>query len=294
MAHPRPQPDRGYPAATGTGLPPDALERAGALLMAAGFLAALVAGTVGLVQDAPVTVVLAVVTLVGYGVAGWMLVTMGERSLQAAATVAALSVLFTFGLLGGEVARFVAGSFGNLIFFPLLVLLLAYAGGAIVGHAMARHVQRMDWTVRGGDQASFLLHAAAAPTVWAVFAAAHMAGPQLDAAAVALAIAAGGFVALVASAGGRLVRLGCHPRYVLGASVVTLTANAWYLLEFSGLGLRLGRDLSGAQWIALLGMLLAAFPVTFSAVALYDAELEARARAEEGDDADLDRTRWMA
>lgn len=275
---------------------PHLLERAGTLLMAAGFLAALVAGTVGLFTGNPAAVVLAVVTLIGYGVAGWMLVALGDRGLETAAAVATLSVLLTLFLVGGETARTVGSAFGDLVFFPLLALLLAYAGGAIVGHALAGRVERMPWTVRGGDHASFLLHAAAAPTVWAVFAAVHGAGALLDPAAAALAVAAAGLVALAASAGGRLVRLGAHPRWPLAAGALTLVVNAWVVLELHGLGMRLGRDLGAGQWIALLGMLLAAFPVTFAAVALYDVELRRGADGDAGTEAgggDLDRTRPM-
>lgn len=255
------------------GIPEEDLERAGTLLMVAGFLAALVAGTVGLVHlGDPVTVILAVGTLVGYGVAGWMLVALGERGLKTAALLAVVFSLFTFGLLGGQV-REVIGSFGNLVFFPLLVLLLAYAGGSIIGYALASSLERIEWTIRGSDQTNVLLHAAAAPTVWAVFVTLESVGPRISGVAASLAIAVAGTVAISAAAGGRLVQYGVHPRYPLAASVLTLGVNAWYLLEFAGLERQISGVLTGSQWIALLGMLLAVFPVAFSAVALYEVEL---------------------
>lgn len=263
-------------------VPDDDLERAGTLLMVAGFLAALVAGSVGLLAlGNPVTVILAVGTLVGYGVAGWMLIAIGERALRTAALLAVVFSLFTFGLLGGEVREVIGSAFGNLILFPLIILLLSYAAGSIIGFALSSELERIEWTIRGSDQSNVLLHMAAAPTVWAVFVTVHAAGPQLPAVAASLAIAVAGTVAIVASAGGRLVQHGIHPRYVLAASVLTLGVNAWYLLEFANLEAQIPGTLSASQWIALLGMLLAVFPVAFSAVALYDADIRPEAPADE-------------
>lgn len=252
----------------------EALERAGSLLLIAGFLAALVAGSAGLAAGDPVTVILAVLVLVGYGVAGWMLVALGERSLQTAALLAVVFSLFTFGLLGGLPQEYLSGPFGHLVFFPLLVLLLSYAGGAIIGYALTDELERLEWAVRGSGKANLLLHAAAAPTIWGVFVTIDSLGGPLPQVAVSLAIAVAGTVATAAAAGGRLIKAGVHPRYTLAAGVLVLGVNAWYLLEFTNLGARVQGGLTGAQWVALLGMLLAAFPVAYSAVALYDVEME--------------------
>lgn len=265
---------------------PDALERAGSLLMAAGFIAAVVAGVHGLADDAAGTVIFAVVTLIGYGIAGWMLVALGERSLPVAAPVAVLASLLAFALLGGPVAGSAQDPSLNLVFFPLLVLLLAYAAGAIIAHALARSVERTTYAVRGADQAGFLLHAAAAPTVWALFIMVEAVGPGVAGGALSLAVAGTGLVAIAASTGGHLVESAGHPRYVLAAGAAALAANAYFLVEFTRIGTELGVGTTGARFVALVGMLLAAFPVTFAAVAYYEAELERGA--------DVERTRPIA
>lgn len=256
----------------------EALDRAGQYLMGAGFLSALVAGAFGLNANDPLVVLLAVALVIVYAIAGWMLIGVGEAALEPAATLALVGALFTFWLLGGPVASF-AGSFGQVVVFPLILLLLAFAGGGVLSAAMARTVEIAPAEVRGRDTAAFLLHAAAAPAIWGAFLILQIPDARLTSLGAAFAIGAAGFAALAAATGGRLLRLGCHPRYALAASILILGTNAWYLVEFSAIMAEFAADVGPARGIALIGLLLAAFPVAFSAVALYEVETASRGRA---------------
>lgn len=243
--------------------------------MAAGFVVAFAAAGHGLAEDAPGLVVLAVVSVIGYSVAGWLLVALGDRALQGAGWTAAGATFLGLGLLSVLAADAAGGRFGNRILYPALASGLALGAGTLAGVGLARTGGRVEWTVRGSDQANLLLHLAAVPALWSAFLVVDAAGPTTLVGSATLVLAAG-VAAAVAAAGGRAVQLGAHPRYGLWASVLLLASHAWILVEASGL------PATGARWTALLGMLLAAFPVAFSAVALYD--VEAR-------DDDLDRTR---
>lgn len=249
------------------------LARSGKYLMAAGFLSALVAGAYGLNANDLVVVFLAVGTALGYAVAGWLLVGAGEAGLEPAAAVAVVASLFTFWLLGGPVAAF-AGGFGQFVLFPLITLLLAFAGGGVLSAALARTVEMEPAEVRGRDTAAFLLHGAAAPPIWGAFLITNVAELGISPFGAAFAIGAAGFAAIVAATGGRLVAAGCHPRYALAAAILVLGANAWYLVEFSVVVAEFGTGAGGpGRALALVGVLTAVFPVAFSAVAWYQMDL---------------------
>lgn len=250
----------------------NALDRPGKYLMGAGFLSALVAGAYGLQANDALVVLLAVGTVVGYAIAGWLLIGIGEGALEPAAAVALVSALFTFWLLGGPVAGF-AGEFGQFVLFPLILLLLTFAGGGVLSSALARTVETRPTEVRGEGTAAYLLHAAAAPAIWGAFILTGIPEGPLSTVGAAYAIGAAGFAAMGASAGGRLVDRGSHPRYGLAASILVLGTNAWYLVEFSVLAGQPGIDVGPGRIVALVGLLLSAFPVAFNSVALYQVEV---------------------
>lgn len=200
--------------------------------------------------------------------------------------MALVATLFTFWLLGGRVASF-AGAFGQFLLFPLILLLLVFAGGGVLSAALVRTLRMESTDLPGRDTAAFLLHAAAAPPIWGAFIITQVPGIGISAFGAAFAIGAAGVAALIGATGGRLVSAGCHPRYTLAAGIIVLGANAWYLIEFSVVTGELGSSMGGpGQVLALIGLLVAAFPVAFSTVAWYQLELHPAARTEPSGPAD--------
>lgn len=260
------------------------LEQAATLLMVAGFVSALLAGGHALGRGGPLSVIAAVVTVVLVGVAGWLVVAVGDRSLPAAATLAVLGSLAGFALLAGP-ALVLEGGFLGVIVLPALVLLSAFAAGEILGFALAGSLAEIPWRVRGGPQARLLLLAAAVPTVWTVFLAFDAARPAVPVSRAGAALALGGLGALLAVAAGRLIDRGGHPRHALLGALGPLGIDAAFVVQLTG-PTPAGAGLPAAAWAALAGLLLAAFPVAYTAVAYYDLHLAA--------DDDLDRTRPLA
>lgn len=254
------------------------LDRAAMLLMAAGSAATLWVGVDALARDAGPTVIAAVLLAILLGIAGWLVVTLGRRALGVAAALAGLGSLAVTVLLGRVAAGWAVPGVAAWLVAPGLVLLLALAVGRIGAGAWLRDAPTVPWSIRGADEASLLLHLAAAPAVWT--GAAVVASPLARPGAAGMALALAGAAGVAAVTAGRIVERGGHPRGVLLASAAVLAVEAWFLLALEGAAVAAGR------WIALSGMLAVAYPLAFAAVAWVDVKLV--------EEEDLERTRLLS
>src|SRR5438067_7949053 len=113
------------------------LSNAGSLLMAAGFIAAFTGGMYGLAHTEPGLVVLSVLLLIGYGVVGYLLMTRGAVHFQFVLPASAVLVLFTLFVLRTDKGDFLdSGLSSDMVLYPTLALLLSFAGGALLTHAI--------------------------------------------------------------------------------------------------------------------------------------------------------------
>lgn len=235
------------------------LPNAGALLMAAGGLAALIGGVAGLARQDPTMVLLSVALLVGYGVVGYLLTSRGRAYFHFALPGAAVLVLLTLFLL-----RIVPLDEGGSYFLnPALMLLLSFAGGALLTYAIEEGTDRVQWPSKVGAL-NPLLHLAAYAPVWNAFVLLEIspgAGPWLR--VVVLAVSSAAAIGCVVA--GYAASRRNHPVITLVGAGAGFVVNAWYLIEF--MTTRVSGDSAFGQMNALVGLVLTALPIAIATVA---------------------------
>ncbi len=267
---------------------PRSLSAAGNALIAAGFVAAAVGGLYGLARFAPGMVVLSVLLVIGYSVAGYLLLSRREPAFRPAAGLAAVLVLATLWVFRPDVARFLDPQFAYFLAFPALAYLLAYAAAHLAGYALARRNTRVLWPPRGTEAVLPLLLASAAAPVLSAFLLLHdLRATGADDASAVLIVGGALLAAATTMLGGVASSVRRHPKFTLVGAAAGFGASVIFLFQFAGRG-RTGVafDYGGVpeipyvgQVYALAGMLLAGFPLAMSVVAWVELEAAKREHA---------------
>lgn len=238
------------------------LSNAGGLLMVAGGLAALTGGLYGIGTQKPGLVVLSVLLLIGYGVVGYLLVSRGARHFNLALPGAAVLVLATLALF----RQTPAGDYGGrLVLDPALTLVLAFAGGALLTHALEEAMDRVEWPTRPPRNAGTLLFLAAYAPVWNAFVLVEWMRRPATWLAV-LVIGASVAAAIACIVGGHAANRRRHPAVTLAGAVAGFLACVLYLFQFMLGGGDTDLALFG-QLNALLGLVLTGLPIAIATVA---------------------------
>lgn len=242
------------------------LSNAGGLLMAAGGIAAFTGGTYGLAQTHPGLVVLSVLLLMGYGVVGYLLMIRGRAFFQYVLPAVALLILATVYVFQAQMPRLRDDEAMRFVLQPVLALLLSFAGGALLTHAIEELTPRAAWPGKTGPTLNALLHVAAYSPLWNAFTLVALLGPRADTLLSMAVISASVAVAVACVVGGYAASRGNHPGFtVLGAGLGFL-ASVMYLFQFMLGG---GDPEVGffGQFNALLGLILTGLPMAIGTVA---------------------------
>lgn len=253
-----PLPARGAMAETQDRL----LTNAGGLLMLAGGIATLTGGLYGLATQKPGIVVLSVLLLIGYGVVGYLLVSRGARHFNLVLPGSAVLVLATLYLFHAAPTE----EFGGPLFLhPALALVLAFAGGALLTHAMEETMDRVAWPTKPPASVGTLLLVAAYAPVWNAFVLLEwMRSPT--AWASVLVIGASVAASLACIVGGHAANRRRHPAITLAGAAAGFLASVLFLFQFMlGGG---NEDLAFfGELNALLGLVLTGLPIAIATVA---------------------------
>lgn len=238
------------------------LTNAGGLLMLAGGLAALTGGLYGLGEQDPAIVVLSVVLLIGYGIVGYLLVSRGARHFGFALPGAAVLVLATL-LLFRETPTEAFG--GQFFLDPAVTLVLAFAGGALLTHALEDAQDRVDWPTKPPKSVGTLLFVAAYAPVWNAFVLLEWLRTP-SAWMRVLVIGASVAVSIACILGGHAANRRSHPAITLMGAAAGFVACVAYLFQFMlGGG---NRDMAAFGEVnALLGLILTGLPIAIATVA---------------------------
>jgi len=240
------------------------LPNAGGLLLAAGGIAAFIGGMSGLSSQSPWLVVLSVMLLMGFGVVGYLLMSRGEAYFSYALPGAAVLAVLTLLLFQASVSRLLDETTTRLILEPALALLLSFAAGALVTHAVEVSTPRVRWPGRGAPSLNPTLHIAAAGPIWGAFILLLVLGEKTPffrmllvggAVVVAIALVVGAYASTRHS----------HPRVTLLGAALGFLASAALLFQFM-LGVQRDATLFG-ELVALCGLVLTGLAAAISVVA---------------------------
>ena len=241
--------------------PDKLLTNAGGLLMAAGGLAALSGGLFGLGRQSPGLVVLSVLLLIGYGIVGYLLVSRGARHFALALPLAALLVLATLYLFQQVETR----DFGGQYFLdPAVTLVLAFAGGALLTHALEEATDRVEWPGKVPQSIGTLLFISAYAPIWNAFVLLDLirAGTGLRVIVLGVSVA----VAIGCIVGGHAASRRSHPAITLAGAGAGFLASVYYLFNFMRASSTSGA-VSFGELNALLGLILTGLPIAIATVA---------------------------
>lgn len=255
------------------------LPNAGALLMAAGGLAAITGGVAGLSRQDPTLVLVSIALLVGYGVVGYLLTSRGRTYFHYALPGAAVLVLATLFLMR-EVAQTMSGEY---FLQPALTLVLAFAGGALLTHAIEEATDRVQWPGKAGAL-NALLHFAAYAPVWNAFILLDLApnaGPWTRVFVLGLSAAA----AIACVVGGYAASRKSHPAITLAGAGAGFLASSLYLVEF--MSTRQTGTAAFGEMNALLGLVLTALPIAVATVAWIQLRTTEEPENVQGEEADI-------
>lgn len=242
------------------------LSNAGGLLVAAGFIAAFTGGIYGLGATRPGLVVLSVLLLMGYSVVGYLLINKGEAYYRQALPIAAGLVFATLLLFRNDMTGFLDDEFAHFFLYPGLTLVLAYAGGALVTHALEANGERTTWPGKRNMSLNVVLHVAAFAPVWSAFTLLYLLGPSASPLLRVGILVASVCVAIGCVAGGYASVRSGHPSVTVLGAGLGFAASVFYLFQFMlGGGQRDVADFG--QFVSLLGLLLTAFPTAIGTVA---------------------------
>lgn len=242
------------------------LSNAGGLLMAAGGIAAFTGGSYGLAQTQPGLVVLSVILLMGYGVVGYLLMIRGRDFFQYALPAVALLILATIYVFQAQMPGIEDEEAMRFVLQPTLALLLAFAGGALLTHAVEELTPRAPWPGKAGPTLNGLLHVAAYSPLWNAFTLVALLGPLASTLTSVSIVGASVAVAVACVVGGYAASRRSHPAFTVLGAGLGFAAGVLYLFQFM-LG---GGDPElrfFGQFNALLGLILTGLPMAIGAVA---------------------------
>lgn len=242
------------------------LSNAGGLLMAAGGIAAFTGGTYGLARTEPGLVVVSVLLLMGYGVVGYLLMIRGRQFYQAILPAVALLVLATIYVFQAQMPAVQDEGESRFFLQPALALLLAFAGGALLTHAVEEATPRAPWPGKAGPTLNALLHVSAYAPIWNAFLLVALLGasgaPLFSVSVIGASVA----VAVACVVGGYAASRRSHPAFTVLGAALGFLASVLYLFQFM-LG---GGDpelRTFGQFNSLLGLLLTGLPMAIGTVA---------------------------
>lgn len=243
------------------------LSNAGGLLIAAGAVAAFVGGSHGLATQSPGVILTSIVLLMGFGVVGYLLRSQGERYFHYALPGAAVLVVTTLVLFQMEMGRLLDDDFFRFVLEPGLILLLVYAGGALLTHVVESMSPRAPWPGRSANSMNALLHVAAYAPIWCAFTLLDILGSRA-APGMSLLIVGGSVAASLACVvGGYAAARGSHPMITVVGAGAGFLASASYLFQFMLQGGPNAGTAYFGQVNALVGLILSGLPLAFGAVA---------------------------
>lgn len=243
------------------------LTNAGGLLVAAGAVAAFAGGSQGLATQSPGLILASVVLLMGFGIVGYLLMSHGERYFQYALPGAAILVVATLVLFQLQMGRSADDEFYRFVLEPALVLLLVFAGGALLTHVVEDLTLRVAWPGRGAKSLNAMLHVAAYAPVWSSFTLLEVLG-RLASPGLTLVVMAGSVLAALACVvGGHAAARGSHPAITVGGAGLGFVACGAYLFQFMLEGGPNAGTAFFGQFNALLGLILTGLPVAIGTVA---------------------------
>lgn len=262
------------------------LSNAGGLLMAAGGIAAFTGGTYGLARTQPGLVVLSVLLLMGYGVVGYLLMIRGRQFYQAVLPAVALLVLATVYLFQAQMPAIEDEDGSRFFLQPALTLLLAFAGGALLTHAVEETTPRAAWPGKAGPTLNALLHVSAYAPVWNAFILVTLLGPGASALMRVTVVGASVAVAVACVVGGYAASRRSHPAFTVVGAALGFLGSVLYLFQFM-LGGGEADMRSFGQFNSLLGLILTGLPMAIGTVAWLQvatgaAETPAEPAADEG------------
>lgn len=242
------------------------LSNAGGLLMAAGGIAAFTGGTYGLSHTRPGLVVLSVLLLMGYGVVGYLLMIRGRTFYQQILPAVALLVLATVYLFQAQMPAIADEGETRFFLQPVLALLLSFAGGALLTHAVEETTPRAPWPGRAGPTLNALLHVSAYAPVWNAFVLVALMGSAATGLFRFAVVGASVGVALACVVGGYAASRRSHPMFTVLGAGLGFAASVVYLFQFMlGGG---DPDLRAfGQFNSLLGLILTGLPMAIGTVA---------------------------
>lgn len=239
------------------------LANAGGLLLAAGCVAAFSGGMYGLATQNPWVVVLSVGLLMGYGVVGYLLLNRGRLVFNFALPAAAILVVMT--LLLFQSVRVLDEQSMRFVLEPALTLLLSYAGGAMVTHAIEQGTLPVRWPGRGAPSLNPTLHLAAIGPIWGAFTLLEILGPKTPLFRIML-VGGAVMVAIACTVGAYAATRNGHPRVTLFGSALGFLACAAFLFQFMLGVAREGATLFG-ELLALTGLVLTGLAAAIATVA---------------------------
>lgn len=239
------------------------LANAGGLLLAAGGVAAFSGGMYGLATQNPWLVVLSVGLLMGYGVVGYLLMNRGRAVFGFALPATAVLVVLT--LLLFQSVRILDDESMRYVLEPGLTLLLAFAGGALITHAIEEATPRVRWPGRGAPSLNPTLHIAAVGPIWGAFTLLDVLGPKTPAFRILL-IGGAVLVSMACVVGAYAASRNGHPRLTLAGASLGFLASAAFLFQFMLGVARDGATLFG-ELLALLGLVMTGLAAAIATVA---------------------------
>lgn len=246
------------------------LSNAGGLLIAAGALGAFVGGIYGLGAQRPGLIIWSVVLLMGYGVVGYLLMNAGDRFFHYMLPASAVLVVATLTLFQTEMRGFLDPEFSQYVLEPSMVLLLVFAGGAMLTHAVETMTDRVAWPSRGARSLNTLLHVAAFAPIWCAFTLVDMMGAASPLSSIFI-VGGSALVGIASVVGGYAASRNSHPAFTTVGAALGFLASAGYLYQFMA-----GRQdptlAPFGQFVALLGLILFALPAAIAAVAWIQVE----------------------
>lgn len=243
------------------------LSNAGALLIAAGAIAAFTGGSYGLSQTRPGLVVYSVVLLMGYGIVGYLLLNRGAEYFEYVMPGAAILVLGTLVLFQLQIGTFLQDEIFRFVLEPALTLMLAFAAGALLTHVLEETTLRVAWPGKGASSLNAMLHIAAYSPIWNAFTLLAMLGRNVSPGFSLLVVGGSVLVAIACVVGGYASARASHPMWTVLGGGLGFVASVMYLFQFM---LMPGRDLGTAffgQFNALVGLVLTGLPVAIATVA---------------------------
>lgn len=241
------------------------LSNAGVLLIAAGAIAAFAGGSYGLVEQSAGLVILCVLLLMGYGVVGYLLMNRGARDFHFVMPATGVLVVATLLLFQVGMEDILGDGFLQYVLKPALVLLLAFAAGALLTHTIEEMTPRVAWPARGTRSLNTLLHVAAYPPIFGAFTLLDLIRSPSTWAGIFI-VGASAAVAIACVVGGYASARGSHPAFTVVGGALGFLGSAAYLFQFMSAQTFRGEAAYG-ELNALIGLIVSSLPVAIAAVA---------------------------